>query len=113
MRSKIDPMKKVAKTLRSKKELILNWFRDEGTLSSGAVEGLNNKLKLITRRSYGFKAQEAYEIALYHNLGDLPFPEMPHRFFCRGKMIRFYHDDLSGQIVRIDMTYVKYDTVLA
>lgn len=81
MRSKIDPMKKVAKTLRSKKELILNWFRAEGALSSGAVEGLNNKLKLITRKSYGFKTQEAYEIALYHNLGDLPVPEMTHRFF--------------------------------
>jgi transposase len=81
MSSKIEPMKKVAKTLRSKKELILNWFRAEGALSSGVVEGLNNKLKLVTRKSYGFRTQEAYEIALYHNLGDLPEPEITHRFF--------------------------------
>ena len=48
MRSKIEPMKKMAKTLRKKRELLLNWFRAEGALSSGVVEGFNNKLKLIT-----------------------------------------------------------------
>jgi transposase len=81
MRSKIDPMKKMAQTLRRKRELLLNWFRAEGALSSGVVEGFNNKPKLITRKSYGFRTQEAYEIALYHNLGALPQPEFTHRFF--------------------------------
>lgn len=81
MRSKIEPMKKMAKTLRRKKELLLNWFRAEGQLSSGVVEGFNNKLKLITRKSYGFRTQKAYETALYHNLGALPEPEFTHRFF--------------------------------
>jgi transposase len=80
IRSKIEPMKKVARTLRAKRELILNWFRAEGQLSSGIVEGFNNKLKLITRKSYGFRTQEAYETALYHNLGDLPEPESTHEF---------------------------------
>ena len=42
MRSKIEPMKKVARSLRDKRELILNWFRAEGTMSSGIVEGFNN-----------------------------------------------------------------------
>ena len=81
MRSKIEPMKKMAKTLRRKRELLLNWFRAGGTLSSGVVEGFNNKLKLVTRKSYGFRTQEAYETAIYHNLGALPEPEFPHRFF--------------------------------
>lgn len=80
MRSRIEPMKKVAQTLRSKRELILNWFRAEGTLSSGTVEGFNNKLKLITRKSYGFRTQEAYETALYHNLGSLPVRNFTHEF---------------------------------
>jgi transposase len=80
MRSKIDPMKKMAKTLRNKRELLLNWFRADGALSSGVVEGFNNKLKLITRKSYGFRTQEAYETALYHNLGALPEPEFTHEF---------------------------------
>ena len=80
MRSKIDPMKKVAKMFRDKRELILNWFRAEGKLSSGIVEGFNNKLKLITRRSYGFRTQQAYETALYHNLGALPVRKLTHQF---------------------------------
>jgi transposase len=81
MRSKIEPMKKMAKTLRNKRELLMNWFRADGKLSSGVVEGFNNKLKLITRKSYGFRTQKAYETALYHNLGALPEPEFTHRFF--------------------------------
>jgi len=81
MKSKLGPMKKVAKTFRAKRELILNWFRAGGMLSSGTVEGFNNKVKLVTRKSYGFKTQEAYEIALYHNLGELPQLEFTHRFF--------------------------------
>tara|TARA_R110002095_G_C4228760_1_gene237797 strand:- start:7 stop:1260 length:1254 start_codon:yes stop_codon:yes gene_type:complete len=81
MRSKIEPMKSVAKTFRDKRELMLNWFRAEGKLSSGVVEGFNNKLKLITRKSYGFRTQKAYENALYHNLGALPEPKFTHRFF--------------------------------
>ena len=80
MRSKIEPMKKVARSIREKRELILNWFRAGGTISAGIVEGFNNKLKLITRKSYGFRTQKAYETALYHNLGALPEPEFTHRF---------------------------------
>ena len=80
MRSKIEPMKKVARSLRKKRELILNWFRAGGTISAGIVEGFNNKLKLITRKSYGFRTQNAYETALYHNLGALPEPEFTHEF---------------------------------
>lgn len=80
LRSRIDPMQKVARMLRSKKRLVLNWFRAGGTLSAGAVEGFNNKLKLITRKSYGFRTQTAYETALYHNLAALPEPNFTHEF---------------------------------
>jgi transposase len=80
MRSKIEPMKKVARSFREKRELILNWFYAGGTISAGIVEGFNNKLKLITRKSYGFRTQEAYETALYHNLGALPEPKFTHEF---------------------------------
>ena len=80
MLSKIEPMKKVARMLRSHRELLLNWFRAKGTISSGVIEGLNNKLKLTTRKSYGFRTFRATEVALYHTLGDLPEPEWTHRF---------------------------------
>jgi transposase len=80
MRSKIEPMKKIAKMIRNHRTLILNWFAAKGELSSGIVEGLNNKAKLTTRKSYGFKSPEMQKIALYHALGDLPVPEWTHRF---------------------------------
>jgi transposase len=80
MRSRIEPLRKVVNMLRDKRELVLNWFRAEGKLSSGIVEGFNNKLKLTTRKSYGFRTQKAYEIALYHNLGALPEPKFTHEF---------------------------------
>jgi len=80
MRSRLEPMKKVARMLRAHEPLILNWFRAKGEISSGAVEGLNNKIRVVTRRSYGFRTYEAMEIALYHNLGRLPEPESTHRF---------------------------------
>jgi len=81
MRSKLQPMKDVAKTLRNHRELILNWFRAKGALSSGVVEGFNNKVKLTVRKSYGFRTYEAVETTLYHNLGNLPEPEFTHRFW--------------------------------
>ena len=81
MRSKIDPMKKVVKTIRRHKPLILNWFRAKKAFSSGIVEGLNTKIKLTTRKSYGFRTYRCAEIALYHALGKLPEPETAHRFY--------------------------------
>jgi len=81
MRSKIAPMKKVAKQIRKHKALLLNWFEAKGELSSGTVEGFNNKAKLTMRKAYGFKSSNALKIALYHALGDLPVPQTTHRFF--------------------------------
>ena len=81
MRSKIDPMKKVAKSLRAHKPLILNWFKAKKTFSSGVVEGLNNKAKVTTRNSYGFRTYRGAEVALYHALGALPVPKVTHEFF--------------------------------
>jgi transposase len=80
MRSRMEPMKKVARTLRNHRELILNWFRARGSISSAAVEGFNNKAKLTMRKAYGFRTDRAMELALYHTLGDLPEPAVTHRF---------------------------------
>ena len=80
MRSKIKPMKKIAKMLRHHRALILNWFRAKGKISAGSVEGLNNKAKLTLRKAYGFRTYEAIEIALFHTLGNLPEPNFTHEF---------------------------------
>jgi transposase len=80
MRSRLEPMKRVARMLRKHRPLLLNWFKAKGEVSSGAVEGLNNKIRVVTRRSYGFRTYKAMELALYHNLGRLPEPESTHEF---------------------------------
>ena len=81
MRSRIEPMKKIARTLRAHRELILNYFRARKEFSSGVIEGLNNKAKVTMRKSYGFRTFRVTELALYHSLGKLPEPELTHRFF--------------------------------
>jgi transposase len=80
MRSRLGPMKKIARSIRTHRPLILNWFRARGRVSSGAVEGLNNKVKLVTRKSYGFRTANVAKLALLHNLGHLPEPKRTHRF---------------------------------
>jgi len=80
LQSNVASMKKVAKMLRSHKALILNWFRAKGELSSGPVEGLNNKAKLAIRKAYGFKTLDCLKIALYHQLGGLTEPPWTHKF---------------------------------
>ena len=66
MRSRIEPMKKTARTLRAHRALLLNYFKAKKEFSSGVVEGLNNKAKVTMRRSYGFRTFRILELALYH-----------------------------------------------
>ncbi len=42
--------------------------------------GMNNKCRVVTRRSYGFRTYKGVELAMYHTLGRLPEPETAHRF---------------------------------
>ena len=76
----VYPMKRVARSLRTHRDLILNWFKAKAAISAGIVEGLNANAKLTTRKSRGFRTANAAKIALYHALGDLPEPEYTHRF---------------------------------
>ena len=70
-------MKKIAPSLRRHRELILNYFRAQKLLSSGVVEGLNNKAKATVRESCVLRTYRVLELALYHSLGKLPEPESP------------------------------------
>lgn len=80
MRSKIEPIKAVARMIRSHRDILLNWFKARGAISIGAVEGLNNKAKVGTKLAYGFRTFRAHQVALYHRLGDLPEPSFIHKF---------------------------------
>jgi transposase len=51
-RSRLPPFKKVAKTIRRHLDGILAFIATG--LSNGPIEGLNGKIRTITRRAYGF-----------------------------------------------------------
>ena len=56
-RSRQPSFIKAAKTIRLRREIILNAI--EHGLSNGRHEGLNNKVRLIIRRAYGFHSADA------------------------------------------------------
>jgi transposase len=80
MRSRLEPIKTVARSIREHRELILNWFKAKKEFNSGIVEGLNYKIKLTIRKAYGFRELKVAEIAIYHALAKLPEPKLTHRF---------------------------------
>ena len=80
MRSRLEPIQAVARSIRSHRELILNWFKAKKEFNSGIVEGLNYKIKLTIRKAYGYRELKVAEIAIYHALGQLPEPALAHRF---------------------------------
>lgn len=82
MRSRLQPFKKFARTLRDHRHELLNWFIARGQFAAGATEGFNNKARITTRKAYGFRTYEHAEIALYHALGQLPEPDWLAHKFC-------------------------------
>jgi transposase len=80
LRSRLEPRKREARSLRKHRELLLNWFRAKGEISVGIVEGFNNKEKLAMSKSYGFRTDQGIETASYHNLGQLPEAKFTHEF---------------------------------
>jgi hypothetical protein len=81
--SRIDPVKKFARTVRAYRELVLNYFRAKKQFPSGIIESLNNKAKVTPRKTYGYRMFRIAELSLCHVPGKLPEPKHAHRFFCR------------------------------
>ncbi len=93
---------KMATTLRCHRGLILNWFKARGTMLLVAVDDMNTRLKLVTRTSYGFRTYGVAEIALFHNLGDLPLQKLPADSTEEAKIrdhcgLLFAHQNVTAQ----------------
>ena len=80
MRSRIEPMKKVARMLRNHEDLLLNYFRAKRQYTNAMVEGMNHKARVALARSFGHRSFDVLKLVLYHNLGDLPEPPSSHKF---------------------------------
>jgi transposase len=81
MRSRIEPMKKIARMLRSHRALLLNYFKARKQYSSGVVEGLNNKAKVTMRRSYGFAPSASSNSRSITHLANYLSQNSPMNFF--------------------------------
>ena len=80
LRSRLEPMKKVARMLRSHEDLLLNYFHAKRQYNSGVVEGLNNKARVSLAHSFGHRSSEILKLVLYHALAKLPEPPCSHKF---------------------------------
>ena len=61
--SKIAQLQKMAVTVKTYKKGILAWY--DCHLSTGKVEGINNKIKVMKRNAYGFRDERYFTLRLY------------------------------------------------
>ena len=74
MRSRLEPVKKVAKTIKAHLREILNAVVLK--VSNGPAEVLNSRIKMLKVRSRGFRNKERFANAIYFHLGGLQlYPE--------------------------------------
>ena len=69
--SKIFPMAKFAKTVRSHWSGIVNYI--ESNISNGILEGTNNKIQLAKRRARGYRNSKNFISMIYFLAGKLKF----------------------------------------
>lgn len=62
--SGLDPLIKVGRTLLKHAEGLVNYFKHR--ISNGKIEGINNKIKTMSRQAYGFRDMEYFKLRLLH-----------------------------------------------
>lgn len=76
--SKLKPFVKVARTIRKHFEGVLAYINER--LTNGVVEGLNNKLRMVARRAFGFHSAQALIGMLFLVSGGIKLnPQLPTR----------------------------------
>jgi transposase len=70
--SRLAPFQKLATMIRAHLDGILAWTRIRVT--NGALEGMNNKVKGISHRAFGYRTTWAYIANIYHCCAGLPLP---------------------------------------
>jgi transposase len=59
----IQVLRKFVKTLLGHRTGILNWF--DFRISTGPLEGFNNKIKVLKRKAYGYRDMEYFALKIY------------------------------------------------
>ncbi len=71
-RSRLRPFRRVASTVQLYLDGILNFFRYR--LTNGPLEGMNNKIRLISHRAYGFKSAQTLAAMIFLCCSAFPLP---------------------------------------
>ena len=75
-RSRLAPFVKLARTIRRHKEGILAYIK--GRHTNAVVEGINNRLRMVARRAFGFHGPDALIAMLFLCCGDIQLnPPLP------------------------------------
>lgn len=67
--SRLEPIKKAAKTLKSHLYGIMNFFRHR--ISNGPAEGLNSRIETLWKSACGFRNKERFRTVILFHLGGL------------------------------------------
>jgi hypothetical protein len=69
IRSRLDPVRKVARMLKTRLDSILTWFASP--ISNGVAEGFNTRIDFIKPAARGFRLFEHYRIRILFYCGKL------------------------------------------
>ena len=61
--SKIPQLMKMSMSIKTYRRGILSWY--DCHISTGKVEGMNNKIKVMKRNAYGFRDERYFKLRLY------------------------------------------------
>ena len=61
--SDIKPLQKFAAKIAAHRVGILNYFNHR--ITTGPVEGINNKIKVLKRQAYGFRDMEYFKLRIF------------------------------------------------
>jgi transposase len=79
LRSRLEPLKKYARTLRKHFAHVIAYVRRR--LTNAVAEGLNRVIKMVKNRASGFRTLEGFADIIYLTVGDLDLPAQINRRF--------------------------------
>ena len=69
IRSRLEPVKKVARMLKRRLANILTYCTSR--LTNGPIEGLNNKIQGLVKKAYGYRNRQRFITDIYFHCGGL------------------------------------------
>ena len=69
MRCRLEPMKQVARTIKTHKEGILRWF--DSRIANGLIEGINSLVQAAKAKARGYRNSETLKVVTYMVAGKL------------------------------------------